>query len=164
MTYLNSALRLSILSAVSMALMACSAGGDGPRLEDKSTTPETAATIAERTAAEIADMKPMEILDVVTKDANRLADTLSTVKDEASARAASAELKAMGPRLEAMGKHFETMDKSDFSLSLNTLSKMQDAGKAQLRFAQEMGRISNDHPELLEFFKDEFGDMELKLQ
>lgn len=164
MTQFQSALRLSLLSLCGATLVACSSGNDGPRLEDKSMSPASAETIAERTAAEIADMKPMEILDVVTKDANRLADTLSTVKDEASARAASAELKAMGPRLEAMGKHFETMDKSDFSLSLNTLSKMQDAGKAQLRFAQEMGRISNDHPELLEFFKDEFGDMELKLQ
>lgn len=164
MTHLQSAVRLSLLSTATLALLACSAGNDGPSLEDKSMTPANAQTIAEQTAAEIADMKPMEILEVVTKDANRLADTLGKVNDEASARIASAELKAMGPRLEAMGKRFETMDKSDFSLSLNTLSKMQDAGKAQLRFAQEMGRISKEHPELLDIFESEFGDLELKLQ
>jgi len=156
MTYLKSSLFAAL--GASLFLVGCNSTEEAPK-------PETVPI--EQSVADIpdmADMKPVDLLVKLTAESNALADKLAAVNDEASASDAAKAMRAMGPKFEAMGKRLEMMDQGDFSISLKTISKIQETGQAQLRIAQEISRIAKEHPEFKDIITDEFGDLELTIK
>jgi len=154
--------KLGFIAAFSASVLLV--GCNSAEAPSKSDTPMTQEAISEQAVADMAEMKPTDLLSKLSEDSNALADKLAAVNDEASAREAAKAVRAMGPKIEAMGKRFETMDQGEFSISLKTISKIQEAGKAQLRVAQEIARIAKDHPEFKDIITDEFGDLELTIK
>lgn len=105
------------------------------------------------------------LMDLATQDANDMADVLSAVNDEASARAAMADMRALGPKLAAMAARIDDgLEAGDVTLSLKTMNKISGLAKAQFRMLDEMGRIAKEHPELREIINDEFQDVEIKFE
>lgn len=167
------------LSLSGLGLSACS-GQDGPVIEHKgaapaepSQTPQTPETPqssepAPLAAAELAAIQAMtipELMSTATLDANKLADVLAAVSDEATARAALLKMQAMGPKIEAMAMQIDRgLEAGEIKLSLKTMNDMADFAKAQMRMVGEMGGVLERHPELRSLITEELEGLEIKIE
>ncbi|WP_427451789.1 hypothetical protein [Litorimonas sp. WD9-15] len=142
---------LSLLAGAAVILAACG-GNDAP---------ETAADIQQieaNASAELADMKPAEMIDYLNEEALAVTDVLKTVTDKASAEAAIDDLRARGPKLAAAFKAFENIDENEISFGL--MRKLPKVMQTQAGLVSEMGRIS-EIPEARAVIETELDKLEL---
>ena len=140
-------LRSALMSISALAIL--TACGDSP------ANPAVNQTVENTASAPTANAMPdRKIISAMVAKMAELADTLETVTDEDSARAASQKIAAIGKDMEALANQ---VDGSSASTKMSAVmqTNSDEFGKIQGRLVSQVARLALTKPKLMEIIAEE---------
>lgn len=149
---MRNALKAAAVGAVmAMGLAACGGSSEPEPEEIDISTPEGAMEMLESmTNGDANASGPMK---VYTDGMDDIADAISSVDNEASARRAAQTIAGVARDMEALQERFENM--SDAEMTAMAMSNASAIASSGMRVATEMNRLQTQHPDLLQIISDE---------